>query len=88
MDRHCLSVESDVQSLGQLDGQLVVAFPTTEVRPGELKVIVLVPVLERELGERSCIGKLKVGKVPVEDLTIAGRKVDGTVRNEKRTDMK
>ena len=45
----CLSIESDVQSFGQLDWELVVAFSTAEVRAGELKVVILVPVFEREL---------------------------------------
>jgi len=45
---------------------------------GKLKVIILVPVLEGQFVKRSCVGKLQVGKVPVQDLTIARRKVHGT----------
>lgn len=44
----------------------------------ELKVIILVPVLEGQLVKRGCIGKFQVGKVPVQDLTITRRKVHST----------
>ncbi len=33
-------------------------------------------MFEREFGEGSSIGKLEVGKVPVQDLTVARREVD------------
>ena len=42
----------------------------------ESKAIVLVPVLEGEVGEGRGVGKLQVGKVPVDDLTVAGGQVD------------
>jgi len=43
---------------------------TGEVAASKLKVIVLVPVLQRECRQRRRVGKLQVGKVPVEDLTV------------------
>ena len=42
----------------------------------------LIPVLEREGGEGCSVGKLQVGKVPVEDLPIPGRQVNITVGNK------
>ena len=83
MNGCCLSIESDVQSFRQLDWELVVAFSAAEVRASELKVVILVPVFEGELGERGSIGKLEVSKVPVKDLTIARREVDRTVWAER-----
>ena len=84
VDSSSLCVEPDVQSLGELDGQLVVAVTATEVGASELKVIVLVPVFEGELRERSGIGKLQVGKVPVQDLTVARRQVHGAGWGERK----
>ena len=50
----------------------------------QLKVVVLVPVLEGERGERGSVGKLKVGKVPVHQLTVYGRHVDIAGRGKGR----
>ena len=80
----CLSVEPNVQSLGELHWQLVIAVTATEVGASELKVIVLVPVLQGELGERSSIGKFQVSKVPVQDLAVARRQVHRTGWGEKQ----
>ena len=33
-------------------------------------------MLEAEVGERSGVGKLQVGKVPVDDLPVSGGQVD------------
>lgn len=52
----------------------------------ELKVVVLIPVLEGQGGERRGISKLEIGEVPVEDLTVSGREVyitGGEKREEK-----
>ena len=46
---------------------------------GEDEVIVLVPVLQREVRQRRGVGELEVGEVPVEDLTVAGREIDVAV---------
>ena len=46
---------------------------------GEDEVVVLVPVLQREVRQRRGVGELEVGEVPVEDLTVAGREVDVAV---------
>ena len=49
-------------------------------RTGELKVVVLVPMLQGEHAERGRVGKLQVCKVPVKDLAVAGGQVDSTAR--------
>ena len=46
--------------------------------PCELVVVVLVPVLEGEGRQGGRIGKLKVSKVPIEDLAVTRRQVDIT----------
>jgi len=37
----------------------------------KLKIIVLIPVFEGEIGQRSCVGKLQVSKVPVQNLSVS-----------------
>ena len=44
---------------------------TREVTPGKLEVVILVPVLEGQVGQRGGVGKLQVGKVPVEYLSVS-----------------
>lgn len=56
---------ANIQPLGEELWQPAVPIPHGEVGSSQLKVVVLVPVLEGEGGERGSIGKLKVGKVPV-----------------------
>lgn len=49
------------------------------VMADKLKVIVLVPVLQRQFLEWRCVGKLEVREVPVEDLAIFRAQVDVAV---------
>ena len=65
------SVHSDIETLGDGLGEGIVAVPHAEVGTGELKVVVLVPVLEGQGSEDAGIGKLQVGKVPIEDLPVS-----------------
>ena len=44
----------------------------------ELKVIVLIPMLQWKFLEWRCIGELEVSKVPIEDLTILTAQVNVT----------
>lgn len=46
---------------------------TCQMVPGELEVVVLVPVLQREVGEGRRVRELQVGEVPVQDLPVADR---------------
>ena len=46
----------------------------------EFKIIILVPVFQREVGERGGISKLEIGKVPVQNLSISVRQVQITGR--------
>ena len=80
MHSSSLSAQSHVQSLHQLLRQLVVPLPTAQVRAGKLKLVVLVPVLERQLGEGGSVGKLEVSKVPVQDLSVSWGEVHSTGR--------
>ena len=42
---------------------------------GEDEVVVLVPVLEREVGQRGGVGEFQVGEMPVQNLTVPGGQV-------------
>lgn len=42
----------------------------------ELKVVILVPVAERQLVQWGSISKLQVGKVPIQDLAISRVEID------------
>ena len=64
------SVHSDVKTLSDGLREGVIPIPHAEVGASELKIIVLVPVLEGQSPEHTGIGKLQVGKVPVEDLSV------------------
>ena len=65
------SVHSDVKTLSNGLREGVIPIPHAEVGTSELKIIVLVPVLEGQSSEHtSGIGKLQVGKVPVKDLSV------------------
>ena len=55
---------------------LPVAVSDDEVAAGEGEPVVLVPVLQGQVGQRRGVGKLQVGKVPVDDLAVARRQVD------------
>ena len=78
-------IQFDVQSFWHGDGDAGVAVADGQVAAGELKVVVLVPVLEGEGGEGRGVGKLQVGKVPVQDLTVSRGQVHitGSIENEQ-----
>ena len=88
MDGSRFRVESDVHAFDQVLRELVVAVATGQVRAGELELVVLVPVLQRQLEERGSVGKLQVGKVPVQDLAVARREVDSSGERQRRGKMK
>ena len=67
--------ELDVEALAERDGQAGVAVAHSHVRAGELELVVLVPVLEREVREGRRVGELQVGQVPVEHLAIGHAQV-------------
>ena len=48
----------------------------------------MIPVFEGKLAEWCRIGKLQVGKVPVEDLPIARRQIDGTALGKEKDNFK
>lgn len=49
---------------------------TSEVTSGELEIVVLIPVFQRQCWQWCCIGELQISKVPVQDLSITRRQVD------------
>jgi len=59
---------------------------TSEVAASELKVIVLIPVLQRQRWQRRRVGKLQIRKVPVEYLPITRRQVNITKQQHRATD--
>ena len=75
---------ANIQPLGEELWESAVALPHGQVSPCQLKVIVLVPVLEGEGGQGGRVGKLQVGKVPVDQLTVNGGHVDIAVQDGGR----
>jgi hypothetical protein len=51
---------------------------TCEMISRKLKVIILIPMLEGEIREGSCIREFQVCKVPIQYLTIIWREIDLT----------
>lgn len=46
--------------------------------PSELEVIVLVPVLQRQVPQRRGVGELQVREMPVQDLSVTHRQIHRT----------
>ncbi len=54
----------------------------------ELKCVILVPVVQREVLQLRGIGEFKVGKVPVDEISLGGGQVDVALGGEKKKAIK
>ena len=62
------SVKLDVKAFGESDRNAGVSVPDCQVTSGESESVVLVPVLEGQVAQRGGVGKLQIGKMPVDYL--------------------